>query len=244
MIQFSISILLLSALHGQDKGRKAYESGKYDEARTYYEHILNNRKNDAAAQFGLGATAYKQQDMEIATRSLNAVKNSDNPLLAAKALYNLGNMFRDQQKMAESLAMYRKAIELDPMDEDAKINYELLKKVIEQQQTKEQQQQQQQQDQDSEQKKEDDGQSQASQDQQQKNKEDQKQNHQNQENQKQSEQHAQQQQSQVEDEASQEKKSDKQIQAEAILNALKDQEKINQKRQIAKSKSRKMEKDW
>ena len=241
MIQFSISILLLSALHGQDKGRKAYESGKYDEARTYYEHILNNRKNDAAAQFGLGATAYKQQDMEIATRSLNAVKNSDNPLLAAKALYNLGNMFRDQQKMVESLAMYRQAIELDPMDEDAKINYELLKKVIEQQQTKEQEQQQ---DQDSEQKKEDDEQSQASQDQQQKNKEDQKQNHQNQENQKQSEQHAQQQQSQVEDEASQEKKSDKQIQAEAILNALKDQEKINQKRQISKSKSRKMEKDW
>lgn len=241
MIQFSISILLLSALHGQDKGRKAYESGKYDEARAYYEHILNNRKNDAAAQFGLGATAYKQQDMEIATRSLNAVKNSDNPSLAAKALYNLGNMFRDQQKMAESLAMYRKAIELDPMDEDAKINYELLKQVIEQQQTKEKEQQQ---DQDSEQKKDDDGQSHASQDQQQENKEDQKQNHQNQENPKQSEEQAQQEQSQVEQEASQGKKSDKQMQAEAILNALKDQEKINQKRQIAKSKSRKMEKDW
>ncbi len=241
MIQFSISILLLSALHGQDKGRKAYESGKYDEARAYYEHVLNNRKNDAAAQFGLGATAYKQQDMEIATRSLNAVKNSDDPSLAAKALYNLGNMFRDQQKMAESLAMYRKALELDPMDEDAKINYELLKQVIEQQQTEEQEQQQ---DQNSDQKKEDDGQNQASQDQQQDNKEDQKQNHQNQENQKQSEKPAQQQQSQVEQEASQGKKSDKQMQAEAILNALKDQEKINQKRQIAKSKSRKMEKDW
>lgn len=241
MIRFSIIIILLSALQGQDKGRKAYESGKYDEARAYYEHVLNNRKNDAAAQFGLGATAYKQQDMEIATRSLNAVKNSDDPSLAAKALYNLGNMFRDQQKMAESLAMYRKAIELDPMDEDAKINYELLKQVIEQQQTEEQEQQQ---DQNSEQKKEDDGQNQASQDQQQDNKEDQKQNQQNQENQKQSEKPAQQQQSQVEQEASQGKKSDKQMQAEAILNALKDQEKINQKRQIAKSKSRKMEKDW
>lgn len=241
MIRFSIIILLLSALQGQDKGRKAYESGKYDEARAYYEHVLNNRKNDAAAQFGLGATAYKQQDMELATRSLNAVKNSDDPSLAAKALYNLGNMFRDQQKMAESLAMYRKAIELDPMDEDAKINYELLKQVIEQQQTEEQEQQQ---DQNSKQKKDDDGQNQASQDQQQDNKEDQKQNHQNQGNQKQSEKPAQQQQSQVEQEASQGEKSDKQMQAEAILNALKDQEKINQKRQIAKSKSRKMEKDW
>ena len=241
MIRFSIIVLLMSALQAQDKGRKAYESGKYDEARAYYEHVLNNRKNDAAAQFGLGATAYKQQDMEIATRSLNAVKNSDDPSLAAKALYNLGNMFRDQQKMAESLAMYRKAIELDPMDEDAKINYELLKQVIEQQQTEEQEQQQ---DQNSKQKKDDDGQNQASQDQQQDNKEDQKKNHQNQGNQKQSEKPAQQQQSQVEQEASQGKKSDKQMQAEAILNALKDQEKINQKRQIAKSKSRKMEKDW
>ncbi len=43
---------------------------------------------------------------------------------------------------------------------------------------------------------------------------------------------------------SQDEKTDKQMQAEAILNALKDQEKINQKRQIAKSKSRKLEKDW
>ena len=241
MIQFSIIVLLMSALQAQDKGRKAYESGKYNEARAYYEHVLNNRKNDDAAQFGLGATAYKQQDMEIATRSLNAVKNSDDPSLAAKALYNLGNMFRDQQKMAESLAMYRKAIELDPMDEDAKINYELLKQVIEQQQAEQQEQQQ---DQNSEQRKEDDGQNQASQDQEQDNKEDQKQSQQNQENQKQSEKPAQQQQSQVEQEASQGKKSDKQMQAEAILNALKDQEKINQKRQISKSKSRKMEKDW
>ena len=240
MIRFSIIILLLSALQGQDKGTKAFENGKYDEARAYYEHILNNRKNDAAASFGLGATAYKQQDLEIATRSLNTVKNSDDPLLAAKALYNLGNMFRDQQKMDESLAMYRKAIELDPMDEDAKINYELLKQVIDQQKDKEQKQQ----DQNSEQKKEDDGQSQESQDQQQDNKEDQKQNHQNQGNQKQSEKHEQRQQSQVQQEASEDKKSDKQMQAEAILNALKDQEKINQKRQIAKSKSRKMEKDW
>ena len=41
-----------------------------------------------------------------------------------------------------------------------------------------------------------------------------------------------------------EQKTDQQIQAEAILNALKDQEKINQKRQIKKARSRKMEKDW
>ena len=53
-----------------------------------------------------------------------------------------------------------------------------------------------------------------------------------------------QQQSQAKQDETQDQKTDKQMQAEAILNALKDQEKINQKRQIAKSKSQKLEKDW
>jgi hypothetical protein len=35
-----------------------------------------------------------------------------------------------------------------------------------------------------------------------------------------------------------------QIQAEAILDALKEKQKINQKMNISKSKSKKMEKDW
>ena len=39
-------------------------------------------------------------------------------------------------------------------------------------------------------------------------------------------------------------KSDRQLNAEAILNALKDNEKINQKQQIARSKVLKLEKDW
>ena len=39
-------------------------------------------------------------------------------------------------------------------------------------------------------------------------------------------------------------KSDQLMQAEAILNALKDQEKINQKQKISKTKSFKFDKDW
>ena len=39
-------------------------------------------------------------------------------------------------------------------------------------------------------------------------------------------------------------KSDDRVQAEAILNALKDKEQINQKRQISRAKTRKLEKDW
>jgi len=234
--------LYLGVLFGQDKGEKAYEEGHYDEARVYYEHVLKNRKKDDRAQFGLGVTAYQQKDMETAARALNNAMNSNDKSLASKAMYNLGNMFRDQQKMEESLALYRKAIELDPTDEDAKVNYELLKQVLQQQQDKQNQEQdQQKQNQDSE------GQDEQNknQDNQEKGEDQQKQQEGQQKSQSEKEEEKkEQQQSQAKQDETQDKKTDKQMQAEAILNALKDQEKINQKRQIAKSKSRKLEKDW
>ena len=244
MIRLLAFLFYLAVLFGQDKGKKAYEEGHYDEARVYYEHVLKNRKKDDGAQFGLGVTAYQQKDMETAARALNNAMNSDDKSLASKAMYNLGNMFRDQQKMEESLALYRKAIELDPTDEDAKVNYELLKQVLKQQ---EKRQQEDKQNQEQDQKKQ--NQDSEGQDEQNKNQDNQEKGEDQQEDQQKSqsekeEEKKEQQQSQAKQDETQYQKTDKQMQAEAILNALKDQEKINQKRQIAKSKSRKLEKDW
>ena len=212
-MRYTILITLLLELgFGQDEGKNAFADERYDEARSYYEEILLKRKNDNAAKFGLGTTAYKQKDIETALRFLSDAKNSEDLKLASKAYYNLGNMLREQNKMDESLSLYKKAMELDPSDEDAKINYELLKQVM--QQNKENQQDQNQQDQNQ--------QDQNQQDQSQKDQDQQAQDKKN----------------------NRDDKTDEQIQAEAILNALKDQEKINQKRQIKKASSRKMEKDW
>ena len=251
MIRLLAFLFYLGVLFGQDKGKKAYEEGHYDEARVYYEHILKNRKKDDGAQFGLGVTAYQQKDMETAARALNNAMNSDDQSLASKAMYNLGNMFRDQQKMEESLALYRKAIELDPTDEDAKVNYELLKQVLQQQEQQQQDKQNQEQDQEKQdqQKQNQDSEGQdeqnKNQDNQEKGEDQQKQQEDQQKSQSEKEEEKkEQQQSQAKQDETQDQKTDKQMQAEAILNALKDQEKINQKRQIAKSKSRKLEKDW
>jgi Ca-activated chloride channel family protein len=251
MIRLLAFLLYLGVLFGQDKGKKAYEEGQYDEARVYYEHVLKNRKKDDGAQYGLGVTAYQQKDMETAARALNNAMNSDDKSLASKAMYNLGNMFRDQQKMEESLALYRKAIELDPTDEDAKVNYELLKQVLQQQEQQQQDKQNQEQDQEKQdqQKQDQDSEGQdeqnKDQDNQEKGEDQQKQQDDQQKSQSEKEKEKkEQQQSQAKKDETQDQKTDKQMQAEAILNALKDQEKINQKRQIAKSKSRKLEKDW
>ena len=42
MIRFFSLLLFLGLVFGQDKGKTAYEDGKFDEARAYYERVLKN----------------------------------------------------------------------------------------------------------------------------------------------------------------------------------------------------------
>ena len=243
MMRIILICLLFEIILAQDKGQSLYQKGKYDEARAYYENILQNRKNDPSAQFDLGVTAYQQKDYETSVRNLNAVLNAEDKSLASKAHYNIGNLFREQQKLEEGAAFYRKAIELDPSDENAKVNFELLKRQLQNQEQK--QDQQSNQDQNSENQQNKDQQSSQDKDSEIQQEEDQKLQEQSSENQTQKDSQDQQsQEGELNPGEKQEEKTDKQIQAEAILNALKDQEKINQKRQIARTKFQKMEKDW
>jgi Ca-activated chloride channel family protein len=246
-----IFIFSISLVFAQDKGQTLYQEGKFDEARAYYERILRNREKDDAARFGLGTSAYQQKDFETAARVFNNVMRTKDKSLQSKALYNIGTLFNEQQKMEESLAFFRKAIESDPLNEDAKVNYELLKRHLQQQQQDQKQNSNQNQDSKDQQKNQDNHhQDKDNQDEEQFGSDEEK----DRQKQEQKEDQAQQgdeknkDQKQKIPEQTQEEgndpKTDKQLQAEAILNALKDQEKINQKRQIAKAKSRKQEKDW
>ena len=196
---FIIFILLINVGFSKDKGKAAFDNGNYADARFYYENILRSRENDDAAKYGLGVSAYKQNDIEGALRALKESTNAGDKNLASKSYFNLANILRESGEMEESLKYYKKSILLNPLDKDAKINFELLKQILQQQQDQQQQDQQQQ--------------DQQQQDQQQKGQEE-------------------------------KLESSKKKEAEAILNALRDQEKINQKFQIKKATSRKMEKDW
>ena len=246
-----IFIFSISLVFAQDKGQTLYQEGKFDEARAYYERILRNREKDDAARFGLGTSAYQQKDFETAARVFNNVMRTKDKSLQSKALYNIGTLFNEQQKMEESLAFFRKAIESDPLNEDAKVNYELLKRHLLQQQQDQQQNSNKNQDSKDQQKNQDNHhQDKDNQDEDQFGSDEEKdrQKQEQKENQAQQGDEKNKDQKQKIPEQTQEEgnepKTDKQLQAEAILNALKDQEKINQKRQIAKVKSRKLEKDW
>ena len=217
----------------QDDGLKAYRNGDYEHARQYYESILEEKDEDAAAQFGLGTTAFQQQDFQGALDAFQWALETEDKELRSKAYYNMANTLVNQKMNEEALVFYRKALELNPGDKDTKHNYEMLRY----QQQQEQQQQG---------KSEENQQQRQGEDQQQENEGEKKEEQQEQQQLEQSEQEQREQQEQEQQELAQEdpeKQQDLQH-AQAILDALKKDEKVNQKRQMAKVPSKKLEKDW
>ena len=200
-----------------DKGMDLFNNGNYKEAAEYYSSILKERGEDNAASFNLGASQYYMEDNVSALKSFEQALSSKDRILQSKALYNMARILQDQNELDKSLSLYKKSLELNPKDIDSKINYELLKKMINQQNSQGQENDQNQ-----------EGSEEQQNDQNQEGSEKQKQNSSN---------------SKTEDVLEPEK-SDQIRQAEAILNAIKGQEKINQKNKILKSKSFKLDKDW
>ena len=216
-----------------DEGLKLYREKQFENAKQYYEHILQERKEDSYASYGLGASVYNQGDYDAAMAAFEETIITEDQDLKASAYYNMGNTLYKQQRMEESLAFYRKALEINPPDLDSKFNYELIKYNQQEQNL---------------QQSPDGGDQKDQQDR------DQKQPDQNQQNQDQSEQpkppdkeqdqENQQPSDDQERPQSEPKSSPEKLNAESILNALKNDEKIHQKLKMAHQQSRKLEKDW
>jgi Ca-activated chloride channel family protein len=86
--------------------------------------------------FNLGDALYKTNNLEDAQSEFNKALSSKNPIVRSRAYYNLGNSAFKNQKNDEALDYYKKALKLNPKDEDAKYNLEYLSKVKNQPQKK------------------------------------------------------------------------------------------------------------
>jgi Flp pilus assembly protein TadD, contains TPR repeats len=124
IIRFYISSLIIfsfSIVFCEDRGIKLYNSNKFDEAKEFYENILLEREEDAFASFGLGSTAFQQNDYSLAMKRFESALNTENIELKSSAYYNMANVLAEEQRFEESLKFYRKALVLNPNDIDSKI---------------------------------------------------------------------------------------------------------------------------
>ncbi len=123
-------LFFVSISIGADKGIDHYNNNEFEKARQYYESILIDRNE----------TAFQQQDYAAAMKGFETALGTDNDKLKSSAYYNMANILAQNQRLEESLAFFRKSLELNPSDLDAKINYELIKFQLQQQQNQDQNQ--------------------------------------------------------------------------------------------------------
>jgi tetratricopeptide (TPR) repeat protein len=108
------------------KGRAAYEAGKYEDALSAFEEAKKERPDDPAVEYNRAVALAQLGRVAEAKSAFQRVVESKRPELQEKAWYNLGNIHATTGERKEALQAYRRALRLDPNDELARHNYEVV----------------------------------------------------------------------------------------------------------------------
>jgi tetratricopeptide (TPR) repeat protein len=157
MKQF-IALVTALALFGPGDGKRSgragnahYEAERYEQAESAFrEGIVAARDAGvdpvhAGLLNNLGAALYRQGDFENAAASFaGGIRMSPGAEGIVRGSYNAGNASFRNEDLETALEYYRTTLLNDPSDQDAKFNYEFVKRRLQEQQEQEKQQDQQQ----------------------------------------------------------------------------------------------------
>ncbi len=148
--------VLLRPTRSASEGRALYAEGNHPKALDAFTRSLAARPDDPAARFNLGAALHKNGKAPEAAPLFEALAAAGPEPLRPAAAYNRGNGLFEAKDFAGAAHAYKQALRATPGDLDARRNLELalreLKQQQEEQQKKEKQDQKQDQKQDPRQK--------------------------------------------------------------------------------------------
>jgi tetratricopeptide (TPR) repeat protein len=233
-----IVIFFSTCLISQDAGYKLYKDGDIESALEYYKALIQLDNDDISRKdilYNIG-TIYSNMDSTSEAGSIFKQAYHDSLDFSSDLSYNYGNVLYKDEQLDKSLEAYRNTLLKNPNDSDARKNYEFVKNKIKKNKNMEKQQDQNQDSKDNEEDKNDNNNNNSDQN---KNQNENEKNEKN--NSENNNENPQNESPQVGN------NQNKQIQsnqsAENILNALKENEKVNKKRK-QKNYSQESNKDW
>ncbi len=140
----ALAMLFCLALGGDvyEKTKQAnqfWHQGKYKQALAKYMEAstLAKENEQALLHFNMGCAYYKQSEYQKAIFEFEKALTSDKDELREKAFYNLGNCYfrlgiqnKNIELLKKSALNYRRALEINPDDQDAKYNLEVVRRHI------------------------------------------------------------------------------------------------------------------
>ena len=127
------------------EAEEAFLNGNYQLALTNYTTLLDSMGIDEdEIRLNLAHAQYQLKDTASAKNSYNTIITSKNNQLKSIAYQQLGVMSKEAGKLEEALQQLKSAIKSDPSNQEARYNYEVVKKLLEEQKQQQQQNQDQQ----------------------------------------------------------------------------------------------------
>jgi Ca-activated chloride channel homolog len=129
---FLIGIMILSsagitqnATQSIIKGNQFYQQSQFDLAETQYRKALEYEPENEKAKYNLANALQRQTKYDEATKLLEQLANSskENSIKSA-AYYNQGVAYTKMKNLDASIESYKKALRLNPNDQEARENLE------------------------------------------------------------------------------------------------------------------------
>jgi Ca-activated chloride channel family protein len=123
------------------EGNSLFQDGKFKEAEIDYRKALEKSPKSTKAAYNLGNSQYKQQNYNEASASYQRLASEPSNKNLSQLYHNLGNSYLQAQKYNESIDAFKKALRLNPNDEDTRYNLAYAMAKLQQQKDKKQQEQ-------------------------------------------------------------------------------------------------------
>jgi len=123
------------------EAKEAYQSGDYQKAIENYQYLMDSFDvKDDMLMLNLSNAFYKINDTANAVSNYQSLLESPTREVRSIAHQQLGIINSKSEKYKEALQDFKQSLKANPANNDARYNYELLKKLIQEQEQEQQQQ--------------------------------------------------------------------------------------------------------
>ena len=124
----------------KEEARKAIEKNDYAKAIENYRFLIDSLQvDDEAVRLNLASAYFLKHDTAAAQMTYSQLAEAKTPEIRSQASLQSGNIFFSKRQLEQALACYKQALKAQPSNEEARYNYELTKKLIDEQQKQQQQ---------------------------------------------------------------------------------------------------------
>lgn len=125
----------------KSEAKEAYKKGDYKKAIEKYRYLVDSLSvTEDEVRLNLANAYFEANDTVNTLQRYQPLTQSSNTKIRSVAHQQMGVLANRQGKFEEALASFKQALKANPANEDARYNYEMVKKKLEEQKKKEEEQ--------------------------------------------------------------------------------------------------------